>query len=237
MSRELSTLITAGKRAFKENDLNQAELILKEAIGNGASYPDIHYTIGLIYHKWERYDEAVDHFRKSVELNPNYIEALLSLSITLNDLGRYDEAKAAYARASSALSSHDDPLQGNMFRGKIADLHSELGQIYLALGQNEDAIEEYRKAIEVAPRFPDLRVRLAVALREAGRIEDALREIKPVVDGNPNLISAKTQQGILLYLTGEKEKARLAWEDALLRDPLNKLVQFYLNTLNRESRK
>lgn len=234
MTQELSTLITAGKRAFQENDLNQAETILREAIESGASYPDIHYTLGLIYHKWERYGEAVEHLRKSVALHPGYTEALLSLSITLNDMGLYDEAKEAYANATASLSSAADPFQGNMFRGRIANLHSELGQIYLALGQHEDAIEEFRKAIRVAPRFPDLRIRLAVALREAGRVDEARKEIEPVVEQNPKLVTAQTQYGVLLYLAGEKEKARKAWEAALYSDPLNKLVQFYLNSLSRE---
>ncbi len=236
MSRELSTLITAGKRAFQGNDLNQAELILKEAIENGASYPDIHYTLGLIYHKWERYEEAVDHFRQAVAINPGYTEALLSLSIALNDMGRYEEAKAAYAKATASLSAPPDPLQGNMFRGRIANLHSELGQIYLALGQYDDASAEFRKAITVAPDFPDLRVRLAVALRESGRIAEAIREIRPVVEKFPKLVSAQTQYGVLLYLSGEKDGAREAWEKALYADPLNKLVQFYLNSLGRDAK-
>jgi tetratricopeptide (TPR) repeat protein len=235
MSQELSALVTIGKRAFEENDLSRAERLLGEAIEAGANYADIHYTMGLIYHKWDKLDRAVEHFHKSIAINPGYTEALLSLSITLSDMGRYEEARAAYQKASASLSSQGDPTQGNMFRGRIANLHAELGELYLALGQSEEAIAEYRKAIGVAPQFPDLRVRLAVALREAGRIEEGLSEIERTVADHPGLVSARTQQGILHYLAGNKEMARRAWEEALFRDPLNKLIQFYLNTLDRES--
>lgn len=235
MNRDLSTLITIGKRAFEERDFFRAEKLLREALGGGANYPDIHYILGLIYHQWGKLHQAIEYFEKSIELNPAYTEALLSLSITLNDMGRYDEAKAAYQRASASISPPGEQTRGSLFRGKIANLHSELGGLYVALGQNEDAIREYRKALGVAPEYPDLRIRLAAALREAGLLEEGLAEVEHVLENRPGEVSALIQQGILLYLLGNKENARRAWEEALFRDPLNKLVQLYLHTLEREA--
>ncbi len=235
MNRDLSTLITIGKKAFEEKDFFRAEKLLREALGGGANYPDIHYILGLIYHQWGKLHQAIEYFEKAIELNSAYTEALLSLSITLNDMGRYEEAKSVYQRASSTLSAFGELSRGSMFRGRIANLHAELGGLYTALGQNEDAIREYRKALTVAPEFPDRRVRMAIALREAGRIEEALTEVERVLETRPGEVSALVQQGILLYLLGRKEHARRAWEEALFRDPLNKLVQLYLHTLDRES--
>jgi len=235
VNRDLSTLITIGKRAFEERDFFRAEKLLREALGGGANYPDIHYILGLIYHQWGKLHQAIEFIEKSIELNPAYTEALLSLSITLNDMGRYDEAKAAYQRASESISPPGEHTRGSLFRGKIANLHAELGGLYVALGQNEDAIREYRKALSVAPGFPDLRIRLAVALREAGLLEEGLAEVEHVLENRPGEVSALIQQGILLYLLGKKGNARRAWEEALFRDPLNKLVQLYLHTLEREA--
>ena len=42
----------------------------------------------------------------------------------------------------------------------------------------EEAIGEYRQALRVAPGFVDLRVKLAVALRETGRLTDGLSEVE-----------------------------------------------------------
>ncbi len=236
MSRELATLITIGKRAFEEKDLFRAEKLLREALDGGANYADIHHTLGLIYHQWGKLHQAIEHFEKSLAANPTYTESLLSLAITLNDMGRYDEARDAYRRANeSVVRPGGEATPGNLFRGKIANLHAELGKLYLALGQHEEAIREYRKALTVAPEFPDLRVKLAVALREAGRLSEGLREIERALEEHPGGIAALTQHGILLYLLGRKDMARRAWEEALYRDPLNKLVQLYLNTLAREA--
>lgn len=236
MNQELSTLIAMGKRAFEEKDFPRAERLLREAVDGGAAYADILHTLGLIHHQWGDFDRAIECFERALAVNPAYTEALLSLSITLNELGRYEEAKDAYRRANASIAppAPEAPAQGNLFRGKIANLHAELAELYLALGQNADAIREYRQALAVAPGFPDLRIRLAAALREAGQLEDALVETGRVVAEHPDNVVALTQQGIVNFLLGRKPDARRDWEAALFREPLNKLVQLYLNTLDRD---
>lgn len=235
MSRELAALVTLGKRAFAEKDLNKAEKLLREAIGGGANFADLHYTLGLIYNNWGKDNQAVEHFQKSLEVNPGYTEALLSLSITLNDMGRYDEARAAYARANAtAERAATDAPSGNLFRGKIANLHAELGGLYLALGHHGEAIEEYRKALRMAPRFKDLHLKLVVALRESGQIAEGLEEAERLVAEDPDSVPALAQLGVLRYLGNEKAKARRAWEEALYREPGNRLIQLYLNALERD---
>jgi tetratricopeptide (TPR) repeat protein len=214
-------------------DYPRAERHLRDALEGGAEYPDIHYTLGLIEHQRGNYRQAVERFEKAVALHPEYTEALLSLSITLNDMGLYEDARSAYDRASMILSRHGVP-ERNMVRGRVANLHKELGELYLALGQYDEAIFEYRKALSVAPGYPDLRVRLVTALREAGRTDQAMVEVESFLSESPGNATALIQKGILLYASGNRSKARGAWEEALYRDPLNKVVQVYLNTLNRE---
>jgi len=235
MSRELALLIRMGKSAYGEMDFLRAERLLREALAGGAKYPDIYYTLGLIEHQRGNFRQAVEQFGQAVAANPDYTEALLSLSITLNDMGRYDEAREAYGKAAEILSRHGAPPRENLFRGRIANLHKELGELYLALGHYDEAISEYRKAIAVAPWYPDLRVRLVVALRESGRAAEALAEVDSFLAQSPGSAGALTQKGILHYLAGEKARARRAWEEALYREPLNKIVQLYLNTLDRET--
>jgi tetratricopeptide (TPR) repeat protein len=235
VSQDLSTQITMGKRAFEEKDFPRAERLIREAVEAGATYPDLFHILGLIHHQYGDFDRAVEWFEKGLAINPSYTEALLSLSITLNEVGRYEEAKDAYRRANASIAppSRESQAQGNLFRGRIANLHAELADLYQALGQFEDAIREYRQSLVVAPAFPDLRLRLAAALRETGRLEEALAETSQVVAEHPDNVSALTQRGIVFFLLGRRDDARGDWEAALFREPLNKLVQLYLNTLER----
>ncbi len=78
MSRDLSTLIAIGKRAFDEKDYSMADKLLREAVDGGASYADIHYVLGLVNHRWGRLQQAVEQFEKALAINPDYTEALLS---------------------------------------------------------------------------------------------------------------------------------------------------------------
>jgi tetratricopeptide (TPR) repeat protein len=234
MNRDLAVLITLGKQAYAEKDFRRAESLLREAMAGGANFPDIHYTLGIIYHHGGKLEEASREFERSIAQNPEYTEALMSLSITLNELGRYEEAKAAYRKAAESLTRQEKMEQGNQLAGKIANIHAELGQLYLAIGKHEEAIAEYRNALLVAPGFPDLRVRLAIALKEAGNYEEGLAELDKALSDHPGMVRALVQRGIILYLKGKKKEAREAWETALYKDPLNKLIQLYMNTLDRE---
>ncbi|HLO09834.1 MAG TPA: hypothetical protein VK303_04055, partial [Desulfobacteria bacterium] len=81
----------------------------------------------------------------------------------------------------------------------------------------------------------DLRVRLVTALREAGRTDEARDEVDAFLAETPGNAGALIQKGILHYLAGEKARALRAWEEALYKDPLNKIVQVYLNTVDRET--
>jgi len=235
VSRELAGLIRMGKNAYSEAECLRAERHLLEALAGGSIYPDIHYTLGLIDHQRGNYRQAVERFGQAVSLNPDYTEALLSLSITLNDMGRYDEARDAYDRAAEIISRKGGAPGENLFRGRIANLHKELGELYLALCQHDDAIREYRRALSLAPGYPDLRVRLVTALREAGRTDEALKEVDSFLAEKPGNAAALIQKGILHHLAGDRATARRAWEEALYKDPLNKIVQVYLNTLDREN--
>jgi predicted Zn-dependent protease len=73
------------------------------------------------------------------------------------------------------------------------------------------------------------------ALREAGRTDEAGIEVDAFLAETPGNAAAFIQKGILHYLAGEKARARRAWEEALYKEPLNKIVQVYLNTIDRES--
>ena len=234
MNRDLSGLIRIGKAAFAKANYKKAEQHLREALEIEGEYPDIHYTLGLIEHHKGNYSQAIERFEKAISLHPEYTEALLSMSITLSDMGMYGKARAVYDQASKIITQNGISPGKNMVRGRMASLHMELGELYLAVGQYDEAISEYRKAFNVAPMYPDLRIRLIIALREAGRMEAAMTEVETFLSEYPRNAPALIQKGVLLYLAQDRTKARTTWEEALYIDPLNKVVQVYLNTLERE---
>jgi Flp pilus assembly protein TadD len=55
--------------------------------------------IGRIHHFAQRYDLAVDPFRKTIEMDPMYAEADCSLGMTHMVMRRFDEAIPEYKKA------------------------------------------------------------------------------------------------------------------------------------------
>jgi predicted Zn-dependent protease len=75
---------------------------------------------------------------------------------------------------------------------------------------------------------------MVTALREAGRTDEARKQVDEFLAETPENAAALIQKGILHYLAGERAHARRAWEEAHYKDPLNKIVQVYLNTIDRD---
>ena len=89
--RRLGTLLhLAGK-------LEQAEKALLESLRLQASTTTAQ-ALGVLYQSQKRFDKAVQVFGRLVEAEPNSLEALFQLALSLNALGRVDQAVAAYQR-------------------------------------------------------------------------------------------------------------------------------------------
>ena len=74
-------------------------------------------------------DESIDLYRKALEIDPNYQDALHGLGMSLFNHGRFDEAAEA-AKRLIAIDG-DDVLA-----------HTSLSMIYHAQGRIEDAEKE-----------------------------------------------------------------------------------------------
>lgn len=94
-----------------------------------------------------RYQEAITHARKSVELDPEQGDAYAVLGITLAGLGQYDEARR---KCENAI----------ILRPNNAEVRWYLGRILDQRGDYEEAIEALRKAIDLTPK--DHRIHKAI---------------------------------------------------------------------------
>jgi tetratricopeptide (TPR) repeat protein len=69
--------------------------------------PAVSYLLGLAALRQLRYDDAVEHLRKAVELDPNEATLRFQLGIALSSLGRSEEAREQFEKAAEL-----DPLHG-----------------------------------------------------------------------------------------------------------------------------
>ncbi|HEX2094462.1 MAG TPA: tetratricopeptide repeat protein [Longimicrobiaceae bacterium] len=227
-------LIARGKEAYARNAYLAALEDLQEAARREPRFADLHNLVGLCLSLTGRPEAAVDAFDQALAVNPRYVEAHLNRAITLNDLGRLDEAREAFERAAQADGENSGGGFTATVSGVVANRHGELGDLYAAAGALPEAEEQYRRACEIRPRFLDLRNKLARTLLDLGRTDDAIAELRAVLDVNPAFATARITLGLALYRAGSLAAAEVEWERCLQQRPGNAQVSGYLRLLRSQ---
>jgi tetratricopeptide (TPR) repeat protein len=170
MNSDLQELYDLGTRLYGEGKFTEAEPVLREVIKINPGYADVHNKLGVISNLNGDLGKAAEHFEKSLEINPRYTEASLNLAVTYNDMGEFKKAQEVFSMA--AQIAHPAPNALDPFiAGKLANEHFRVGNLYLQFNMNDEAIEEYRKAVKLHPKLPDIHTKLGIALRNKGLVE------------------------------------------------------------------
>jgi len=146
MDEHTRELLARGREHYLAGEYGRAERYLAEIAESDHHFADVFDMLGVIYHQQGRLGDAEVMFRRALGINANYTEAALNLAVTLNDLGKYKEANDIYTKAMTV--SRSAPKQLDPFaRGKIANMHADVGAAYHDVGQYVDAVREYEKAM------------------------------------------------------------------------------------------
>jgi tetratricopeptide (TPR) repeat protein len=132
---------------------------------------DDHLLLGRLYRLNNDLQKAEAEFKTAVKLQPESEEAVTTLAYLYNELGDT-------ARATEVLSSVPK-------NGRSAKLYSALGYTYEQQKQYKNAIEAYRRAIELDRDNLDAIRGLAENLLNDGQTEAALEQYKVIADANP----------------------------------------------------
>ena len=234
MDQQIHELHERATQLFEEGKYAEAEPLLKNVISSNPKYADVHNKLGIISHLRGHVRQAAEYFKKAIELNPSYTEASLNLAITYNDMGEFKKAQEIFSVA--AQIAHPTPSAMDPFiAGKIANEHYKIGNIYLDFGMNDEAIEEYQKAIKLFPRLPDVHTKLGIALRNKGAVEDAIIHFTKAKELNAQYGPAWIQLGLSYYMKGLTGLAFEEWENALRHIPDLKEAKTYLSLLKKEA--
>ncbi len=234
MQHKLDDLYKQGMEAFDKGDYEKAETFFHEILALNPRFADVQNKMGVIYNQTNRLRLAAEAFEKALAINPGYTEASLNLAITYSDLGKYEESRQVFERAARFKEQDGEeptatPGIDPFVRGKLADEHLRLGNMYYDLRLLDEAIEEYQKALRLSPNFSDIITHLGIAYRDKGKYDDAIKEFNRAKECNPKYIPARLHLGITYYSQGFYGLAEEEWREALVFDPDNAAVRTYLN--------
>jgi adenylate cyclase len=153
--------------------LRRAEGHARKAIAIDEFNPAAHVLLGKIHTRLGEYDRAVDVLRHALMLNPSDPETYAGLGDALLWSGEIEEARKMLeiaARLDPKLPSQD------LFN---------LGAAYFLLGQHTSAAQVFERTVARQDGNQFIHAMLAAIYADAGRKEDARREVSEVRRRNP----------------------------------------------------
>jgi tetratricopeptide (TPR) repeat protein len=223
--------IARGISAWERDDFESALDAFRKVLEDFPQFADVQNKAGLCLAMLGRLDEALGHFDAALEQNTSYAEAHLNRGIVLKDLGRHDEAQEAFTRAGE-LDTRDSPIFPSDVGNRIAVTHAQLGDLYLVANHPENAIEHYRAALEIRPRFMDIRSKFAETLIELGQLQDAKDELVMILESRPTFVGARVRLGVVHHRLGDDGKAVEEWKRCLIDDPTDMRARAYLASVS-----
>ncbi|HET6439834.1 MAG TPA: tetratricopeptide repeat protein, partial [Anaeromyxobacter sp.] len=206
MSDTLKQAFELGRGYYLKREYGLAEQYLTQVVEQNQSFADVYNMLGVAYHDQGQFARAQRAFEAALRINPGYTDAALNLAVTYNDTGKYREAQETYKHALTRSGVNQGKLD-RFVQGKLANMYSEIGDVYLSSGLYPEAIAEYRRALALGPAFVDVRAKLAGALRDAGERVSAMKEYEEIVRQSPTYVPARLNLGLALLAAGRKEEA------------------------------
>lgn len=220
-------LLDEARSAFIEGDYQVAEPLLNQPTLIHSKNPEVLQMLATIYYDQGKFNKAIKTFKKALEIDPSYTDAAVGLSIILNDIGRYDEAKKVFEDAKALLDAKKKSNEPNM-NEKFAQKHAELGDMYLQHKRFNESIEQYVKAQQLSEKKMDYALRIAECHVQAGQKDKAIKELKGILQVDPKLIAPRLKLGLILYNSHHIAEAVDQWENILRYEPQNQEALRYL---------
>ncbi len=200
---------------------------------------------GLIFRKLGKFDQAIAAYDRALALNPKDAKTWTEQGILLEKLGKHGEALSAYTwalkaspkssetlvnqcltlnrieRYEEALKACDLAIQegdGNWGELGIAMGWNQRGHALTGMGNLEEALAAFNRAIALKPDYANAWSNRSVALWRMGKYDDALTSNQRAIELAPFSSQAWFNQGRILTTLGKFEDAVTSYERALKGD-------------------
>jgi Flp pilus assembly protein TadD len=174
-------------------ELGQLDEAAKHFAASLESEPkaEIYSDLGFTLAQLGRSAEALENYKKALELDANCASAHINLAVTLVQSGNFAEAESHYRRALSGRST--------------AETHNGLGYVIGRQGRTDEAVAEFRKAIELDPKYAPACNNLAEVLVRQGKLEEAESYYRRSLAEKPNP-AVQNALDVVLRLLGKTDE-------------------------------
>ena len=174
-----------------------------KALENNANAAEIYCNLGSIYAKQKKWHKAIENYQKSSNIEPQNHVTYRNLAKVWDELKEYEKSAQCFFKA---IALKPDLLS--------ASNHFALANNLIAEGNTERAILCYKSCIDLEPSFLNAYARLADALEQDSRSEEALFYYKKLAQlqtgEDPSEAIPKSLQQISSLLRPVKARPALA---------------------------
>ncbi|OPX73445.1 MAG: photosystem I assembly protein Ycf3 [Methanoregulaceae archaeon PtaB.Bin108] len=182
------------------------------------------YSQGGEFLKQGNYAAAIDTYKTAVALDPEYLDAWISLAYAYAQSNRLDDAAGAYEHAISISPDNIPALKG-------------LSYIYSRLGKDQEALRIIDRAVEINPVDPLSWLQKGLTLSALGRVNESIPVYRKVLELSPDNYDAWLCMGLDYFSAGEYQPALEAFDQALKIDDRSDIAWKYKgDTLSRMGR-
>jgi predicted O-linked N-acetylglucosamine transferase (SPINDLY family) len=164
------------------------------------------YT-GITFYQQGRLDEAIEYFRKAIQLDPNSPEAYHYLGIALQSKKHLNEAATCYQKSLQL-----DP--------GYADAHLHFGNLYRVIGRLDEAVLHFRDALRLQPDSAAAYNILGLTVQDQGKLEEAEKYFRHALHLQPDFSGCHSN---LLFLLNYNSRYHA---DVIFEEHLNFAQRF-----------
>lgn len=219
-----STLIDKARSFQQKGDFTNAEIYFRQTLEDPSLAADGHGELGSLLLSQGNIHEAVEHWKKSLELDENHFESLSNLGYMLSQAQDFNNALGYLEKAFELAPERDDIIM------QIAQLKCQLGNstaaakdlesvikkksnnenVYLLLAQIrvldndfDSAVSSLRQLLSIKPNLPEALINLAQIAEGRGQTAEAEKNYKLAVEKTPFHFQGNMEYGRFLSNIGK----------------------------------
>ena len=178
LDSEVHRLCGLYAQGFFKEALSQTKNLLRQFPTSTALY----IISGDACTKLKQFDDAILHYNKAIELNPNFAAGYFNLGVAQQDKG---DIKLALESYKMALKLNPNYLEA----------YFNMGGVLHEIGNFEEALDNYKYILKLKPDHPDTYNNMGNTLKEMGQPELAIKYFKKAIKLNSNFAEAYNNQG------------------------------------------
>jgi len=227
------------------NDLQKAIEYFQKALNINPHNAELHCNLANALLDDRKFNLAISHCNISIKLNALNPIAYSNRAISLEKLGKLEEALASYKTAlnlrptsynycvsianilrelkklEEALKFYDKAIT---LKPGSPDAYNNRGIIYHELNRFEQALDNFNEAITIKPDYAIVYSSLGNTLGALWRYEEAIHNYKKAISIDPEFVDAHANLSTGLLLLGNYEEGWLEYEWRSKSEVLNKIV-------------